>query len=53
MATPSLFSRVIEFQGRDTEILSIKDQVQLDTGDEGWANHINGSLQCKGQVVVP
>ena len=31
MATPSLLSRVIEFQGQDAEIYSIKDRVQLGT----------------------
>ena len=35
VAAPSLLSRVIEFQGQDTEILSIRDQVQSDTGHEG------------------
>ena len=35
VATPSLLSRVIESQGQDTEILSIRDQVQTSTGDEG------------------
>ena len=38
---------------KDTEISSIKDRVQLDTGDEGWAIHIDGSLQYRGPVVVP
>ena len=31
MATPSLLSKVIESQGQDTEILSIRDWVQSDT----------------------
>ena len=35
VATPSLLSRVIESQGQDTEILSIRDQVQTSTSDEG------------------
>ena len=35
MATPSLLSRVIESQGQDIEILSIRDRVWSDTGDEG------------------
>ena len=35
VATSSLLSRVIESQGQDTDVLSIKDQVRLDTGDEG------------------
>ena len=52
VATPSLLSRVIESQGQDTKILSIKDQVRLDTGDEGWAIHTDGSLRYRGRVVV-
>ena len=35
MATLSLLSRVIKSQGEDTEILFIRDRVQLGTGDEG------------------
>ena len=35
VATPSLLSRVIESQGQDTKILSIRDRVQSGTGDEG------------------
>ena len=35
VATPSLLSRVIESQGQDAEIVSIRDLVQLDTSDEG------------------
>ena len=35
VATPSLLSRVIESQGQDVEILSIRDQVQSGKGDEG------------------
>ena len=53
VATPSLLSRMIEFQGQDTEILSIKDWVLSDTGDKGWAIHRDGSLRYKGRVVVP
>ena len=53
VATPSLLSRVIESQGQDTEVLSIRDQVRLDTGDEGWAIYIDGSLRYRGRVVVP
>ena len=53
VATPSLLSRVIESQGQDAEIVSIRDQVQASTGDEGWAIHTDGSLQYRGQVVVP
>ena len=36
VATLSLLSKVIESQGEDTEISSIRDRVQLGTGDEGW-----------------
>ena len=35
VATSSLLNRVIESQGQDTDVLSIKDQVRSDTGDEG------------------
>ena len=35
VVTPSLLSRVIESQGQDTEIVSIRDRVQSGTGDEG------------------
>ena len=35
VATPSLLSRVIESQGHNKEILSIRDQVQSGTSDEG------------------
>ena len=52
VATLSLQSRVIESQGEDTEILSIRDWVQLGTGDEGWAIHTDGSLRYKGPVMV-
>ena len=44
MATPSLLSRVIEFQGQGTEILSIRDRVRSGTGDKGWARHSYGIL---------
>ena len=50
---PSLLSKVIESQGQEVEILSIRNRVQSGTSDEGWANHIDGSLQYKGWVVVP
>ena len=53
MATPSLLSRVIESQGQDTEIASIRDWVQSGTGDEGWAIHTDGSLRYRGRIVVP
>ena len=48
VATPSLLSRVIESQGQNAEIVSIRDRVQSGTGDEGWTVHINGSLRCRG-----
>ena len=35
VATPSLLSIVIESQGQDIEIVSIKDRVQSGMGDEG------------------
>ena len=53
VATPSPLSRVIEFQLQETKILSIRDQVRLDTGDEGWTIHTNGSLRYRERVVVP
>ena len=53
VSTPSLLSRMIESQGQDIEVVSIKDRVRSSMGDEGWAIHTDGSLQYKGQVVVP
>ena len=53
VATPSLLSRVIESQGQDVEIVSIRDRVQSGTGDEGWTVHVDGSLRYRGRVVVP
>ena len=53
VATPSLLSRVIESQGQDAKILSIRDRIQSGTGDEGWAIHTDGSLRYRGWVVVP
>ena len=53
VATLFLMSRVIESQGEDTEISSIRDRVQLGTSDEGWAIHTDGSLWYKGPMVVP
>ena len=52
-STPSLLSRVIESQGQDAEIVSIRDQVQAGTGDEGWVIHTDGSLRYRGRIVVP
>ena len=53
VATPSLLRRVIESQGQDVEIVSIRDRVQSGTSDEGWTIHLDGSLRYRGQVVVP
>ena len=53
VATLSLLSRVIESQGQDEGIVSIRDRVQLSTDDEGWTVHADGSLRYKGRVVVP
>ena len=52
VATPSLLSRVIESQGQDEEIVSIRDRVQSGTSDEGWTIHVDGSLWYRGRVVV-
>ena len=53
VATPSLLSRVIESQGQDAKIVSIRDRVQSSTGDEGWILHVDCSLRYRGRVVVP
>ena len=53
VATPSLLSRVNESQWQDAEIVSIRDRLQLGTGDEGWTVHTDGSLRYRGRVVVP
>ena len=53
VATPSLLCRVIESQGQDAEISSIRDRVLSGMGDEGWAINIDGSLWYRGWVVVP
>ena len=53
VATPSLLSRVIESQGQEAEIVSIRDRVQSGTGDEGWTVHADDSLRYRGRVVVP
>ena len=53
VATLSLLSRVIETQGHDIAISSIRDRVRSNTCDEGWAIHVDGSLQYRGRVVVP
>ena len=53
VATPSLLSRVIESQGQEAEIVSIRDRVQSGTDDEGWTVHTDGSFRYRGRVVVP
>ena len=53
VATPSLLSRVIESQGQEAEIVSIRDRVQSSIGDEGWTVNADGSLRSRGRVVVP
>ena len=53
VATPSLLSRVIEAQGQDTEIASIKDRVRSSICDEGWTIHIDGGVRYRGRIVVP
>ena len=53
VSTLSLLSRVIESQGQDAEIVSIRDQVQSGMGDEGRTVHAYGSLWYRGRVVVP
>ena len=53
VATFSLLSRVIESQGRDTEIMSIRDCVRSDTSNEDWAIHIDGSLWNRGLLSFP
>ena len=53
VATPSLLSRVIESQGQEAEIVSIRDQVHSGAGGEGWTIHTVGSLRYRGRVVVP
>ena len=53
IATPSLLSTVIESQGQDAEIVSIRDRLQSGMGDKGWTVHSDGSLWYRGQVVVP
>ena len=47
MAMPSLLSRVIESKIRETEILSIRDRVRSDTGEEDWAIHTDDSLRYR------
>ena len=44
---------MIESQGQDAEIVSIRDRVQSGIGDEGWTVHADGSHRYRGRVVVP
>ena len=53
VATPSLLSKVIESQGQDAKIVSIRDGVQSGTSDEGWTVHADGSLRYRRREVVP
>ena len=53
MATLSLLSRLIESQGQDAKIVSIRDRVQSGMDDEVWTIHTDGSLRYRGRVVVP
>ena len=48
----SQLSRVINAQGQDTEIASIRDRVRSCTSDEGWTIHTNGGLRYRGKIVV-
>ena len=50
---PSILGRVIESQGQDAELVSIRDRVQSGTSDEGWTIHLDCSLRYRGWVVVP
>ena len=52
MATPSLLGSMIELQGQDIEILSIRDRVRSSIGDKGWTMHLDGSLRYRGWVLV-
>ena len=53
VATPSLLSRVMESQGQDAEIVSIRDWVQSGIGDKGWTVLADDSLRYREHVVVP
>ena len=44
---------MIESQGQDVEISSIRNRVLSGMGDEGWAIHTNGSLRYRERFVVP
>ena len=53
VAMSSLLGRVIESQGQDTELVSIRDRLQSGVADEGWTIYTDGSLRYRGRVVVP
>ena len=53
VATSFLLSNVIESQGQDVEISSIRDRVLSGMGDEGWAINTDGSLRYRVRVMVP
>ena len=53
VAMPSLLGKLLESQGQDIELVSIRDRVKSGTGDEGWTIHSYGSLWYRGRVVVP
>ena len=44
---------MIESQGKDAEIVSIRDRVQSSTIEEGWTINKYGILRYRGRVVVP
>ena len=53
MATPSLLNRVIESQGQDAKMLSIRGRVKLGKADESWSICTYDSLWYRGRGVVP
>ena len=53
VATPSLLSKVIESQGQDTEVVSIRDRVRSGMGDEGWTIHTDGSFGTRDGLWFP
>ena len=53
MPTPSLLSKLIESQGQDVEMGSIRDRVLSGMGDEGWAIHTYGSLRYRDGLWFP
>ena len=53
VAMRSLLSRMIESQGQDARMVSIRDRVQYGMADEGWTIHTDGGLLYRERVVVP